>query len=98
MSDYVDIGEMADSVFASSDVLKREFVEEAKKAGIPEKVYINRDLALKSTKSHKIKTDTGIEISFPADYTSNSDYIEFINNPDGTISIELKNIGKIVNK
>ena len=54
--------------------------------------------AQKAGRSHKIKTDTGIEITFPSEYIENTDFIQFINNPDGTLSIELKNIGKIVNK
>jgi len=53
---------------------------------------------LRTTRNHKIKTDTGIEITFPVDYTHDQRYIDFINNPDGTISIEIKNVGKIINK
>ena len=47
---------------------------------------------------YKIRTDTGIEISFPAEMGSNSEYIEFVNEPNGLISIELKNIGSIENR
>ena len=50
---------------------------------------------MKKGRSQKIKTDTGIEITFPAEYAGNDDFIEFINQPDGTISIAVKNIGKI---
>jgi hypothetical protein len=46
---------------------------------------------------HKIKTDTGIEIIFPSNYIEDGKYIDVKSNPDGTISIELKNIGKITN-
>lgn len=46
----------------------------------------------------KIKTDTGIEITIPSDFFDNSEYIEFINNPNGTISISIKNVGKIINR
>lgn len=31
-------------------------------------------------------------------YIKDTQFIEFVNNPNGTISIQLKNIGKIVNK
>lgn len=48
--------------------------------------------------SHKLKTDTGIELKFPTPLFKNPDYIEFINNPDGTLSIMLKNISQITNK
>ena len=47
---------------------------------------------------HKIKTDTGIEISFPVEYLKNREFIEIKTNDDGTLRIELKNINKIVNK
>ena len=67
-------------------------------AGIPAEVKLDRDFAIKKGRNHKIKTDTGIELLFPVDYFENKDFIEFINKPDGTISIELKNIGKIMNK
>lgn len=48
--------------------------------------------------NHKNKTDIGIEITFPVDYFKYNDYLEFINNPDGTISIQIKNISKLINK
>lgn len=65
---------------------------------IPKEVTINRSLAIRAAKTQKIKTDTGIEISFPAEYFENQDYFKIINNPDGTLSIEIKNIGKIISK
>ena len=51
-----------------------------------------------AVRNHKIRTDTGIEISFPAEMGSNSDYIEFVNEPNGLISIELKKISSIENR
>ncbi|WP_405352536.1 hypothetical protein [Ruminococcus sp.] len=51
-----------------------------------------------ASKSQKIKTDTGIEITVPVEYFEDDRYIEFINNNDGTISIALKNIGKLINR
>ena len=98
VSDYLDPVELGKEVFKASPIMQEEYMEEVRKAGIPETVKIDKDLALKKGKSHKIKTDTGIEITFPVDYFQNKEYIEFVNNPDGTISIQLKNIGSIVNK
>ena len=54
--------------------------------------------AKRVTKSHKIRTDTGIELTFPAEYGENSDFIEFFSTPDGRIEIALKNIGAIENR
>ena len=59
---------------------------------------VNREFAGKQGRQHKIKTDTGIEISFPVEYMKNRDFIEIVTNPDGTLRIELKNINKISNK
>jgi hypothetical protein len=97
-SDYLDPIELGKKVFSSSPMLQEEYIKEIKTAGMPETVQVDQDFAIKKNKSHRIKTDTGIEIEFPVDYFKNNDYIEFINNPNGTISIELKNIGKIINK
>ena len=41
---------------------------------------------------------TKIEIIVPAECLENNDYIEFVSNPDGKISISIKNIGKILNR
>ena len=48
--------------------------------------------------SQKIQTDTGIEIKFPASIFKNPEFIEIINNPDGTLAIMIKNISYITNK
>jgi hypothetical protein len=97
-SEYLDPVELGKIAFPASPIMQAEYLEEVQKAGITEVVKIDREFCIKKGKNHKIKTDTGIEISFPVDYFENKNYMEFINNPDGTLSIELKNIGKIVNK
>lgn len=97
-SENLEPMELGKKVFSSSKLMQDEFVREAKEAGIPETIKIDKEFAIKTGKNHKIKTDTGIEVSFPVDYFKNTDYIEFINNADGTLSIQLRNIGKITNK
>ncbi len=97
-SEYLDPVELGKNVFHSSPIMQEEYLAEVTKAGIAEVVKIDRDFCVKKGKNHKIKTDTGIELSFPVDYFENKDYMEFINNPDGTLSIQLKNIGKIINR
>ena len=52
----------------------------------------------KAEKVQKIKTDKGIEIIIPVDYMNSKEYVEFRNHPDGTISIQLKNITHITSK
>ena len=79
-------------------VVVNEIKEKLEKAQVPEKVEVNRYVTKRLSKDVKIVTDIGVEITFPAEYYSNKDYIEFINNDDGTISIQINNIGEVVNK
>ena len=90
--------ELGQEVFAGSQLMQQEFESQIIETQLPRDVKVEKNLAVKTAKNHKIKTDTGIEITFPAEYFENHDFIEFINNPDGTISIEVKNIGRILNK
>lgn len=90
--------EMIQEVFAESEYMQSKFEEKIKEAVIPEQVKVDKAVAFKATKNHKIKTDTGIEIIYPSDYLNNSDYINIINHSDGTISIEINKIGKITSR
>lgn len=95
----IQVERIADKVFDKDVSIQREYVEEITKAGLSEnEIKIPDKLIEKKFKTHKIKTDTGIEIDFPLEYAGNRDKIEFINNADGTISIVIKNIGKITNR
>lgn len=98
ISDFLSTEELGKEVFSESKALQNEYEELIQGAKLPKVIRVEKRLALRTGKNHKIKTDTGIEISFPAEYFGNSSFIKFINNSDGTISIELKNIGKIINK
>lgn len=95
----IQIEHIADKVFEKHLDVQREYVEEIAKAGIMEKeIAIPDRIIEKKFRTHRIKTDTGIEIDFPLEYTDNNDRIEFINNPDGTLSIIIKNVSKITNR
>lgn len=89
---------LSKDIFGESTEMQQAFVREIEKAGLPEEIRIDKQYAVRTGKNHKIKTDTGIEITFPAEYFDNPQFLEFINNPNGTISIALKNIGKITNR
>ena len=59
---------------------------------------VEKAVAKRVAKSHKIRTDTGIDITFPVEYGQNPDFMEFVSTPNGLISIQLKNIGSIENR
>lgn len=97
-SDMLSPIKLGRDVFSESSAMENEFRIQLQEAGLERPVHIDRPYAQKSGRSHKIKTDTGIEITIPIDYFDNERYVEFINNPDGTLSISLKNIAKITNR
>lgn len=89
--------EIGEEVFEDEPLQKR-YEEAIAQEQIPERVPVKKEAVKRVARNHKIRTDTGIEITFPAEYFENPDFIEFVSGPDGTISIELKNIGSIENR
>lgn len=98
VSDLLDPAEVVKSAFQGNPVQQEAARKELAEADMLRDMPVNREFAAKVGKSHKIRTDTGIELSFPVEYMKNQDFIEIVTNPDGTLRIELKNIGKIMNK
>lgn len=93
----IQVDTVAGEVFENAEI-RNEYFSEIQKAGLTEKtIPVPEKLAEKKFRTHKIKTDTGIEINFPLSCYNDVDKIEFFNNPDGTISIIIKNVGKITN-
>jgi len=95
----IRIEAIAEEIFDTNLAVREEYIQEIQKAGITDKsIQIPEKIADKKFKTHKIRTDTGIEINFPLSYYDNTEMIEFSNNPDGSISIIIKNVSKITNK
>lgn len=97
-NNFIEPSEMSKEIFYNSLKMQNEFLNEVEKNGVEKRVNVNQKYASKISKLHKIKTDTGIEISIPSTYLQNNDFVEFTNNIDGTISIQLKNISNITNR
>jgi len=96
----IQVDLVAESVFGDNQEIKREYLEEVKKLGLIEN-YVEipeTNASNKKYRTQKLKTDSGIEIAFPSNFYNNKDLMEFINNADGTISILIKNITKVINK
>lgn len=94
----VEVSAVAESVFYDKPHLSNEFEEDVRKQGIEEVVDAQKVRISKKDKTEKIKTDHGIEITIPVDYMSSNEFIEFITEEDGKISIRLKNIESIERK
>lgn len=96
-SEYINPLDIGAEIFEESELMQEKYKQEMIAAKAPESVKVKNNFVERIAKKHKIKTDTGVEISIPIDYFEDRDFIEFINNANGTLSIEIKNIGKIVN-
>ncbi len=97
-NDYIETNKVAERIFDGRPVMREEFMEKIEKANVPERVEVNSYMTKKLASDVKIITDIGVEITFPAEYYRDSKYIEFINNEDGTISIQINNIGEVINR
>lgn len=92
------VEEVADAVFNNSVSAREEFIEKSQDAQIPEKIQMNEYVTKRVNKNIKILTDTGIEISFPAEYYTDEENIFIKTNDDGTYTIQINNITQIMNK
>lgn len=91
--------DLSGEIFEDEPVLKERVEERMREERLPERVPVERpQVERAAVQKHKIRTDTGIEISFPAELLRSSEYVEFVNEPNGLISISLKNIGSIENR
>jgi len=97
-SSSFELADLSREIFEDKPEMKEVFRERAASIELPERVDIGLQDAKKMSARQKIRTDNGIEISVPVEFFSDPDYVRFINNPDGTITIELRHIGKIIHR
>ena len=96
--DAVSPQELGQAVFADDAAMLASYEAAAASEELPEQISVKRSVATRMAKSHRIRTDTGIEVIFPSEYSSNTDFIEFTHTTDGRIAIEIKNVARIENR
>ncbi len=89
--------DVAEEVFEKPE-MKQQFLKRTAEEELPKETQTTTAAVNRWIRNQKLMTDTGIEIVFPTDYYQKTDLIEFRNNEDGTISIVIKNVGKITNR
>ena len=97
-TDELDLVEAGKEIFKENPSMQADFDNAIKEAGFTEPVKMDQEATLKKMCKHKLKTDTGIELTIPSEYFDDTEFMEFHNNEDGTLSIMLKHIGSIVNR
>jgi len=61
-----------------------------------EGVKLNEAQTKKLKRTQRIKTASGVEIILPFEYVSRTENLSIVNHPDGSVSIELKNLGELL--
>lgn len=95
----LDVPEVIGRIFKGNTEMEEEVREKLDKWNITDAPVAPQNPATtrKFEKQH-LMTDSGIEIKIPMEAYHNKDKIEFITNPDGTISVLIKNVGHIESK
>ena len=92
---------IAEKVFKDNVTAKLAFKEEVQEKGfVPEAEPVRevQEISEKKFGKQKFKLSNGIELVVPVDVYRNPDLIEFVNNPDGTISVMIKNVEEVMNR
>ncbi len=97
----IDAKEIAEKVFKDNITAQMAFQEEVVEKGFVDRAPMLREVKEISEKKYgkqKLKLSNGIELIVPLDVYRNTDLIEFVNNPDGTISVTIKNVDEVINR
>ena len=86
---------LVSEVFEDEPEMAEVFLKKAEQKTLPKETELSKASIRMSMKKQKIKTDTGIEITFPAAYSDSHEYIEFIRTSDGSYTIEIKMVNQI---
>ena len=98
ISDELDLKKAGEEIFAGQPAMQADYNRQIEEQGFEAPVRMDQEQTLKKVAKHKLKTDTGIELTIPTDYFDNTQYLEFNNCEDGTISITIKHVASIVNR
>jgi len=91
--------EIGEELFGQVPEIKEEFVEKLEKYKLPkEEITVKNEKTTKKFEKQFLTTDSGIEINIPMEEYNNKQHVEFITNPDGTISVLIKNVNRITSK
>lgn len=87
------VEEIAEKIFCEKPELKVAFQDKMEKYDmVKEEIKPQSENTVRKYQSQHLYTDTGIEIKIPMEQYKNPKSVEFITNPDGTVSVLIKNI------
>lgn len=87
------VEELAERIFEEKPELKVAFQDKMEKYDmVKEAITPKSETTTKKYQRQHLYTDTGIEIKIPMEQYKDPGSVEFITNPDGTVSVLIKNI------
>ncbi len=87
------VEEIGEKIFDDQPELKAAFQDKMEKYNmVREKIEPQSENTTRKYQNQHLFTDTGIEIKIPMEQYKNPGCVEFITNPDGTVSVLIKNI------
>ncbi|MCD7825758.1 MAG: nucleoid-associated protein [Clostridiaceae bacterium] len=92
----LQVEKLSEKIYGDVPEIREEFDNKMKKYHMEKaEVTLQSEKTAKKFEKQYLKTDTGIEINIPMEQYQDVNQVEFITNPDGTISVIIKNINKI---
>ncbi len=90
------VEEIADKIFEEKPELKIEFQDKMEKYDmVKQEINPQSERTTKKYETQFLTTDSGIEIKIPMEKYNDPGSVEFITNPDGSVSVLIKNVGHI---
>ena len=88
-----------EKIFPDSPQMQEELTGKLEKYNLADAVVEPKsEKTVKKFQKQRLTTDTGIEITIPMEEYQNPDRVEFLTNADGTVSVLIKNIGRLTSK
>lgn len=97
----IDPHQIAAKIFKDNISAQSEFKAEMTENTPAEPAPISpavREIAEKKYGKQKLKLSNGIELIVPIDVYQNPALFEFVNHPDGTMSVEIKNVEEVISR
>ena len=94
----LDLQFIEEKLFSGQQEVKERFAKKVSEKEIVNQEIPDQEKFTKKYAKQKFKLDNGIELTIPMDVYQNPNIIEFINQPDGSVSVMIKNIDEIKNK
>ncbi len=92
----ISVEKISEKIYGTVPEIKEEFDAKMEKYHMQKtEVKPQSEKTTRKFEKQYLKTDTGIEINIPMEQYQDINQVEFITNPDGTISVLIKNINRI---